>query len=474
MEFLEYYRVIKERIWLVLVTTGVILLMVVIYQMTPPSTYEATGSLRVNQGADQFTWQRGNEAVIGSNRLFWDTFIQVGESRELVREAAARIGITGPDIVKRLKSFDLKRPSRSNIVNFTAYAEGPKKAVDLAQAGMQALIEYWRRMRLTLAEEVRKSLAEHLTKTESDLQQAEAELKKYESPNLPGTPEDQMLAVQQELLAVQSQLASARIELSLAQDRASAVRQLAREEANKPLSERAATASPEVASLQQQKAQLELRLTTMLQKKTREHPDVKALEAQIAEIDKKLKEQPKKQGEEIGGPFQEQILNAELDARAARGKITALEKRLQELQSQLPALRERAKAYKEAAQRVDQVRTLRDGIRAQVRKVEAEITRLKDAKDIEILDRPRLAPSPKTMKKFLLLFVAGGFMGLVLGSMLALVMRYVDITVKNEQDVAQMLGKRTLAIIPRFEEVVGVESGGEAEGGDTGVDEGLE
>ena len=115
---------------------------------------------------------------------------------------------------------------------------------------------------------------------------------------------------------------------------------------------------------------------------------------------------------------------------------------------------------------------MRDSIRAQLRRLEAEIARLKEANDIEILDLPRLEPSPKTLKKFLLLFVAGAFMGLVLGSMLALVLRYADITVKNELDVAQMLGKRVLAIIPRLEEVVPVE---EAEGEEAGeVGEGAE
>jgi len=148
MEFLEYYRVVRERIWIVLVTTGVILLMVIIYQLTPPSTYEATGSLRVYETANQFVTQRADTVVVGGSRLFWDTLLQVGRSRELVREAAARIGITGPDIVKRLKSFKVERPSRSNIVNFTAFADEPEKTLRLARAGMEALIEYWRQMRI--------------------------------------------------------------------------------------------------------------------------------------------------------------------------------------------------------------------------------------------------------------------------------------------------------------------------------------
>lgn len=475
MEFLEYYRVIKERIWLVLVTTGVILLMVIIYQLMPESSYQATGSLRVKEGANQIAVQQADTVTIASTRTFWETFIQIGESRELVREAAARIGITGPDIVKRLQSFDLDQPTRGDTVNFTAVADGSEKAVNLARAGMEALIEYWRQIRISQAQQIRENLQEPLAEAESELAAAEQELKKFESTDLPGTPQDQMMAVQQELIAIQSELASARVELSLAQDRATAVRQLARQEAAKPVSERTMTASPEVTALQTQRQALETQLAALLRKKKPEHPDVQALQAQIEEIDKKLKEQPRGgEGEEtIAGPFRDQIMTAELDARAAQGRITALEARLRELSSRMPALREQVKTYQEVTQRADQARALRDRLKGELMTLDAEMTRLRQSEDIEILDPPVLQPSSKTIRKFLLLFVAGTFMGIVLGSMLALLLRYVDITVKNELDVAQMLGKRTLAVIPRFEEVVAVEAeeaeppppeeGGEAE-----------
>jgi uncharacterized protein involved in exopolysaccharide biosynthesis len=334
---------------------------------------------------------------------------------------------------------------------------------------MEALIEYWQQFRITTAEEIRKSISEHLTKADKDLADAERELAKFESPDSPGTPQEQMTASQQELLAIQSQLASARMELSLARDRADAVRRLAREEAARPQGERSTALSPEVSALRSQKQALEIQIALLLQKKTPEHPDVKALKAQVEEIEKRLEEVPKEGGgeEAIAPPFRDQIMAAELDARTAQGKITALEARLRELSNKMPALRERARAYEKTVNRVEQARASRDGLLAQLRKVEAEITRLREAQDLEILDAPVLQPSPKTIRKFLLLFVAGGFMGIVLGSMLALLLRYTDITVKSELDVAQMLGKRTLAIIPRFDEVV-VEKAEEGDGEEFG------
>jgi len=227
------------------------------------------------------------------------------------------------------------------------------------------------------------------------------------------------------------------------------------------VSERTMTASPEVTALQTQKQALETQLAAMLRNKTPEHPDVKALQAQIEEIDRKLNEQPRGgEGEEIiAGPFRDQIMTAELDARAAQGRITALEARLRELSSKMPVLREQVKTYQEVTQRADQARALRDRLKGELMALDAEITRLRQSEDIEILDPPVLQPSSKTIPKFLLLFVAGAFMGIVLGSMLALLLRYVDITVKNELDVTQILGKQTLVGIPRFEEVVAVEPG---------------
>ncbi len=468
MELLEYSRVIRERIWVVILCVGLCVGLVLVYLARPVTRFEAGGTLRANEGANRFLLLVGSTVQLSQSQTFWPTLEQVGGSRELLRAAAEQVGIAAPQIPS-LAPFQARRLAQSNILSLSATAGSADTATKLTDAGVQMLIRYWREARTAATQEVGKTLAEQLKIADREVVAAQASADNLARSPATGGPGQNLASVQQELTALHTQLASASVDLQVAQDRLVGASRPVASEASARREGRAAGAvvGPEAASLRSQGAALKLQLATLLQTKTQAHPEVKAVQAELAALEAEISKLS------VGGATtNEQLLAAQLDAAGARGRVSGLEAQVARLEARLPILREQSNAYDEANARLQRLEARRDSLLVEEAKVDDELERLRTNADIVPLDKAEVLPRPRSMRKTVGMFLLAIFLGVGLGMLFALTLRYVDATVKGETDAAQMLGRNVLAVIPRFEELPAGEPGDDRAPPEHGADPG--
>jgi len=458
MEFLEYYRIITGRIWIVIATAAVAAIVVVVYLIIPPSKYEARGRILVRNEAAIMMVRSADSVTSVQSQDFWYTLFQVLESDTVRYRAAREAGINDPRIVENLEPIEGRQLSRSSVAQISADAPGPDLAVELTDAAMAVIREAWDEFRLAHIGQINTELDTVLSQVEEQLVPLEEQMDAYQKSEEAGTPADQVTALEARINTLQGQIQGAEIELQLAQDRVASLRELG------PVGTGASTAglqyggalAEELRTMRRQLEGLRDQRAAMLEHRTEEHPAIIALNAQIADLQEDMEALRRGEGDLPAAPtpLDAQLLDGQLAVSDARRRIEVLQGQLTEARSQLPVARARAEEFVEFAQEYERLKGQERSILAQFDKLEAEKRRLEQTEDIDILDEAVLQPSGRTPAKAVMLSFAGIIGGAVVGILAILLLHYVDATFKNAHDAARLSGRRVLGAIPRTDIVM--------------------
>lgn len=458
MEFLEYYRIIKDRIWIVILTAALAAIIVIVQRAIPPSEYTAQGRLLVHREAQMIMGRTGDRVSVSSMREFWFTLFRILASDHALATSARDAGITDQRVIRRLRPIDGRQESRSNVAQITARAPTSEQAGRLTDAAMAFICSYWDEYRIRHMEQIEDDLRKVIEQTEEDLQPLETQVTAYREERLPGTPADRLVALESRVASLEGQTAAAEMQLKLAQDRVTSLRRLQSSELARPLDEQqyGGLVSGELRTLRNELDDKEDLLAEQLEYRTEEHPAIKALNKQIEDLEEDIEELRSGEGggEGLGSPLQAQILDAELEVEQARHSIDVLTAEASALRDQLPAARARAREYNEVAEEHTKLVNERNALLVQIDRLDAERRRLRETEDIEILDAAVVQPTGRTVGKFVFLLFAGLAGGVVIGILVILVLHYVDVTFKNAVEAERLMDRRVLASIPRTDIVM--------------------
>lgn len=452
MEFLEYYRIVRSRIWIVMATVTIAVIVVGVYLVLPPSEYQGEGRIYVHEEASIIMTRTGNNVAPGRSEGFWYTIFQILESDSVLYPAAAAAEITDPNIIQNLEPPEGQQLSRSAVARVRAAAPEPEMARELTDAAMTRLQAAWDEVRLRQITDINGELETVLAQVEGQLAPLEEQMTRYQSSEEAGSPAEQLATLEARINTLDGQIEGGKIELELAEDRVSSLRQLAQSQGD--MAAGAAYAGPlteELRSMRQQLETLRDRLASMLKERTEEHPAVIALQDQIADLEEDIAELRSGQSDlpSPPTPIETQILDAQLAVSDARRRLEVLRAEVTNLKSQLPAARARAEEFGEFQREYQQLRAEKRGLETQFDQLEAEERRLKQTEDIEILDEAVLLPSGRTLPKAVLLTFAGVVGGGIIGVLAVLLLHYVDATFKNAYEARRLSGRRVLGAIPR-------------------------
>lgn len=195
-----------------------------------------------------------------------------------------------------------------------------------------------------------------------------------------------------------------------------------------------------VQSLRSQRAELLEEYQTKLEIYKPEFPEMEALARRIDSIESSIDEERQN--------FVSSFISAKEAAyRAARAREDALSERVAELKTQVLDLRGRSIDYNILQREVDTLRTQYDALLERFKAI--SIISGVGASQVSILDRAQTPFAPfqpnlrATLTRALLLSLA-----LALG--LALLVDYIDDTIKTPDDLTGKLGLRVLGVIPKF------------------------
>jgi len=459
MEFLEYYQIIRSRIWIAIMMAAAAFVVATVYQLLPPAGWPAYGRMEANSAmASRQIDVQGQKAGFVQDPEFWGTLEQVVTGPGLVAEAAHQIDppITNPEALLHLKPFEFQRPKRGAVFTITGTGRSPDEARKLTDAAMQVLAEYWTGDRIQNLKLIRARLETSRATTDRRMAYLRRVMDTTHQGDLPGRPTDVLTWIQGQLNTLQGAIASGQIEIGIAQDRVQRLHSLADRERSLPPEQRMLSGNMQglTGLLQNRLLQLEAARMTMLYTRTEAHPQVVAVTQEISSVRKRLAEETKKEaaltsGGGLPSALQEQMTLAELDARAAQRRLDALRSQDADLRQRMPAVQARARQYEAWDVELKSQTVTRESAVANLELVNGEMARLGTTKDLTTSDKAAELPNPKKISTYLMLVVALCATSFIVGCVLIFALHSIDLTFKNEAEAEQLLGYPILAGIPR-------------------------
>jgi tyrosine-protein kinase Etk/Wzc len=283
-------------------------------------------------------------------------------------------------------------------------------------------------------------IEKQLQVVENRLQQAEKNLRNYEQSTKLVALDAQTTAVIDRLVSLENEVAESQ------QKRIEAKRQLGLLqrflEGKQSVSQEAFYVegpSPQLAKLTARFRDLSLRREVLLNDYTEEHPEVDAVDAELANV------------------------LSEMD-KELRSMLTTMGGRLQDLEKRLDAARDQAMAIPDSVLTLARLRReveVNEDLLAQLKGKYQEVMIQESGliEEVKII-KPALEPSyPINTPNTLMNTVTGGVIGLVVGLVLALIVETMDTSLGTIEDVEEILGIPVLGVIPSVDEIFVSEKG---------------
>lgn len=466
MEFIEYYRIIRRRIWIAVVMAAIIASVVVATRLVPRETvYTGVGRLLVHDIAKRRVSVAGNELFIGlpdRGEQFWNEIRQFVSSTELRRMAAQDLDIVGVEVESRLKRAEVRQLEGSNVLQVTAGADSNDLAVELCNAVMRHIPETWRSRQVAHIQMARQILSDRLPALREEVTLLETEADKLTAPYQGSRPTDVLDGMNTELANIQSQTAAAEMSTATAQARLSTAEEMAQKAPAEAARGRIGRAvSPRVQALQQEILQKQIELDGVRSRRTSEHQEVRALEAQIAALQQRLEavEEEEEAGEEQVVPelsvlLQQTAAAAEVDAAALMRQRELLQERATEIHKELPAVQADSRTFEGINTELTAARETYAALQANIDRLKAEEEQLQETSVMEVLDEATAQRMPRGLVQFVMKLGVAIAAGGGLGILIIFVLHYVDFSFQDEEEAERMLGVRVLAGIPRSDVVL--------------------
>lgn len=471
MEFAEYYRILRRRIWLVVLTAGLAAAAVLATRLLPHETvYPADGRVLLNDIAVRDVFLRGNDLAIGrpeEDGPFWNTFAQFVSSRHVLEAAASDLGLVLAEAEDELEPATAERIGESDVAlisvaatgvpeGVTADANTPREvAVSYCDALMEKLDELWRENRVVRIASIRAILEERLPEVSEEVDTLRAEVDEIAKPYGGVPPPTLEARLTEELATIDGQVSASEVSQGAAQSRADILEQTARRAPGAPAAPAApAEASPEAAALQQAIAQKQVQLEEELTRRTAEHEEVKAIERQIEGLRRRLAQvrtQPGGGGGATAGSIAltEAAVQAEVEAAAMARRLDLLAERATEIRSRLPEITQDARRYQEVNLRLTQAQQAYEAVLDHLERLDYEEQQLNSATLIEVLSWAEARRVPTGLMGFILKLIVAVIAGALLGVLLVFALYYVDFSFQDAHEAEMLLDVPVLAGIPR-------------------------
>lgn len=482
IDLLAYWRLLVKRRWLILGIVSAVVAVALMRTLLTPPVYRATAVLQIDSDAIQVMQVDGMSPNRGYDPDFNQTQYELLKSRTLAERVADDLSLAGSGIFRRLQPpgwFErlqtLVSPAAKARAEAVPAAEpapgtasGPSAAAELARATSLVQgglgIEPVRNSHLVrihydsllpgFAAQVANAVADsfiatsldrqfgassyaktyledQLAQVKSRLETSERELVEFaQKENIVSTSDGKSL-VGHNLSELNSALAAAQSQRIRAEARWNEAKGVAGAALPADM-----LSESILRTLQQQRAKLQGQYQEKLQVFKPDYPEMLALKSQIDEAQKQI-------GDELANI--RASVKAEYDAAAAQERM---------LVAQLNALRKetldvdgRSIQYNILKRDVDTNRQLYDGLLQRYKEV--GVAGGVRSSNISIVDRAQVpgAPYAPSLSRNLML---GLLVGLLLGVAAALVLDYLDDTLKTPNDVEQHLHMAVLGIVPKL------------------------
>jgi polysaccharide biosynthesis transport protein len=454
LHFLDYWRVIRVRLGLVLLVFVLVVITTGVATYFAPRKYTSFATIEVQPDITpvRIFDQAGGQQQVPSDSRFAQTQFQIIERKSVLYPVIDRLDLAnrwsekGEHLSKEkvyallLSMISLEEVRNTNLIEINVLSTDPNEAATIANTIAEVYME--RRIAesqstVTLGLDQLRSEVDKQEKAVSDAY-AEASRLRTESnindpnpDNLEGgsrVEDSSVTSNQEKVNEAQSQLATLRSKVEALDKLKSDDLMRAASQLNlgDPIIEKNL---PIYQTAQAERARM---LSSGLGPN---HPDVRAAQAQIDTIELQLRQQI----DSIRKGYATQLAILENSLKAMQVNLTTS----QEQQQQVKTASSR---YIDAKYKYVQARKLLEAAKARFSSVSMEQTMPQRPAFIRDSAEPALKPSQPNVKLNLILGAGGG---LILSLVMAFFLEYLDTSVKTMEDVERFLDVPVLAIIPK-------------------------
>jgi len=319
---------------------------------------------------------------------------------------------------------------------------------------MEGLGELWRSRQLGWLGATRETVEERLPVLRQEIARIETEVDSLTAKHDGVSPTGVLNSLTGELATIEGQMASAEVSRGTAEARSDVLARTG-EEGGARLARAATPAlvSPRAAALRQAILDRQIQLDEQLSRRTEEHQQVKALQAEIERLERRL-EEVEGAGEEEMGPeasasLREAAVSAEVEAAALSRRLELLRKRTGEIRDKLPTVRGDARVFEDVDARLTQARLAYATAQNHIARLELEEQQVSNAVLLEVVTTAEPQRVPRGVVRFIVQLVVALSAGGGLGILLVFVLHYVDFSFQDEEEAERMLDVPVLAGIPR-------------------------
>ena len=455
IHFLDYWRIVRARLGLVFLVFLLVVSTVGVVTYFTPREYSSFATIELEPDMTPVRIFQDETGAIDNARL--DPKFAATQFQIISRKGVLYPVIDQLDLQKKWGSNDqllpmeaayrklqselsLQEVRNTNLIQITVYSTDPGEAALLANTIAQVYMDQRIAERQSLVAKSLQQLQDDVKKKEEDVNAAYAEASRLRSQNgivdpNPDSLDNAMRVEDSSVLTNQSKVDEAKSQVASLKSRVEQLDRLKREDLmraagllnlNDPIIEQKL---PVYQTDEAEKARL---LNSGL---GRNHPDVKAIQAQIDVLERQLSQQI----DSIQKGLEAQLAIAEESLKTMQNNLSAT----QEVQQQKKTA---SVQYLNAKYRYIEERRLLEEAKTRLNTEEMERTMPQQSAAIRDQAEPALFPSrPKAFLNLLL----GSLAGLVLGVGLAFFVEYLDTSIKTMDDIEKFLDLPVLGVIPK-------------------------
>ncbi|MBD2522592.1 polysaccharide biosynthesis tyrosine autokinase [Nostoc sp. FACHB-133] len=478
---LQQYSLILKRRWLVIaaVTASVFGLSALIAIRQKP-IYEAEGKLLFSK-TDRVSSLTSPSAQVGelssvtqlSSPL--DTEAEVIRSNPIVEKTITSLNLVGKqgiplEIDEFLKKIKIKSVRGTDILAISYSSSNPKEAADVVNLLMRYYLENNIRINQTQATVAQKFLSKQLPEVEARVVKSEAALRRFKEENRVIALEQEAAKGVDRLADLSDQITQAQANLTDAETRSQLLQRQLRLNSQQAVDMGNLSQSKAVQEVLTEYQQVQNQLAVEQTRYTDKHPAIANLLAKEAALKKQLEIRIfENAGREKSVPAQNlgmgelkqtllvQLVQSDVERSALANRVTVLQNAYALSQRRLSVLPQLQEKQQQLERQLQVARSTYEELLKRSQEVEVVVNQnVGNARVVSAALLPKKAVSPKIA----LYLALGGFVGILLGVGLALMLEAMDQSLKTLEQAQQLLGYPLLGTIPHLGQKA--KNGGEA------------
>lgn len=454
MELWQFYRILRRRKWLVLMTWAICVVGVLVFNLTQKQMFLGVTTVmeRGMQNIPVRLFPQDPYSVTREPEIRMNNLTAMILSETVLQRAKAGTDFQGTtEQLRRILGVTALRSTE--IIRISARLPDAEEAQRLSGSVAAEFQDFYREINTQQAAEDREFIEGEIPKARQDLEEARGELQRYQEEHaISSSPEEETVLRLRALVETERSVHLAETDYQATLLGLEDVKtEYEQQEPERILSTTYAQ-NPQYERLLTEVLALETGLETLRKIKTEKHPDVIQAAMALGVAQKRLADLPQEEqrGYTVAANpkydmLWERWVSATTAVDVAKKRLDSLRMELARLQAEVDALPQKTADFNKIGLDVATTRQSFTNLSLKLDEAKIKQKQAETQSSIAIIDPANVTPAPNYS---LLRFVLSLVLGFILAAGTAFLLHYLDNTIRTPQQAEELLGLPVFAVVP--------------------------